>query len=66
VLTRTAKASSATWIDAASGAEISSATTNKPYVRVDAAAVSATLTTQGTVTAAGYGTPTTGEYATAT
>lgn len=56
VIARTAKASSDSWIDAASGA----ATTSKPsagvYVQVDAAAVSSTVTATGKVSAAGYGT----------
>ena len=55
VIVRTAKASGS-WVDAGTGNASASATANKPYVQVDAAAVSATLTTRGKVTAAGYGT----------
>lgn len=56
VIARTAKASGDSWVDAASGA----ATTSKPsagaYVQVDAAAVAASVTATGKVSAAGYGT----------
>ena len=55
VIARTAKDSGDTWVDAASGA----ATTTKPsagaYVQVDAAAVAASVTATGKVSAAGYG-----------
>lgn len=55
-ITRTAKPSGDTWVDAASG----SATTTKPssgaYVRVDAAAASNNLTITGKVSSEGYGT----------
>lgn len=58
VIARTAKDAADSWVDAAAGA----ATTAKPsagaYVQVDAAAVSATVTATGKVTAAGYGTST--------
>ena len=56
VIARTAKASGDSWVDAASGV----ATTSKPsagaYVQVDAAAVAASVTATGKVSAAGYGT----------
>ena len=55
VISRTAKGGTDTYVDAASGA----ATTTKPasgaYVAVDAAAVSASATVTGKVSAAGYG-----------
>lgn len=54
VLARTAKPSGDTWVDAASGA----ATTTKPsagaYVRIDAAAVTSSLSAVGKVTGEGY------------
>ena len=55
VILRTEK-SGRDWVDAASGAGVPSTTEGKRYVQVDAAAVSATLTTNGKVTKAGYGT----------
>ena len=55
VIVRTAKGSGS-WVDAGTGNATDSPTANKPYVQVDAAAVNATLTTRGKVTAAGYGT----------
>ena len=63
VITRTAK-SSGSWIDAASGDAVTSTTSSKPYVQVDAAAVAGSLTVTGKVSAAGYGTTTSGQYAT--
>ena len=58
VIARTAKPTGDSWADAASG----DATTTKPssgaYVQVDAAAVAATVTATGKVSAAGYGTTT--------
>lgn len=66
VIARTAKDSGDTWVDAASG----SATTSKPsagaYVQVDAAAVAASVTATGKVSAAGYGTTTDYQADTAT
>ena len=57
VIVRTAKASDATWIDAASGVGVSSPTEGSPYVQVDAAAVSATVTANAStvISTAGYG-----------
>ena len=63
VIKRTAK-SSGTWVDAASGAEVTSTSANTPYVQVDAAAQSATLYTKGKVDTEGYGT--TSYYGTST
>lgn len=55
IIQRTAK-STGSWVDAASGAGVGEPTANKPYVLVDAAAISASVTTAGKVTSAGYGT----------
>ena len=57
VIVRTAKASDATWIDAASGVGVSSPTEGSPYVQVDVAAVSATVTANAStvISTAGYG-----------
>lgn len=59
VISRTAKPSEDTWVDAASGA----ATTTKPlsgvYVQVNSASNTGTLTATPSVTSAGYGTTTT-------
>jgi len=53
---RTAKPTSDTWVDAASGAVITSKPTSGVYVRVDADAVTNTLTITGKVSDEGYGT----------
>ena len=53
---RTAKPNTDTWIDAASGAATGTKPTTGPYVQVDAAANAQTITVQGVVSAAGYGT----------
>lgn len=57
VIVRTAKASNATWVDAASGVGVSSPSEGAPYVQVDAAAVSTTVTANAStvVSSAGYG-----------
>lgn len=66
VITRTAKKSGDTWVDAASGA----ATTTKPsvgaYVQVDAAAINKAASVEGIVSAAGYGTTTNYQHDAAT
>lgn len=58
VIARSAKASGDTYVDAASGAATTSKPSSGAYVRVDAAAVAATVTATGKVSAAGYGTTT--------
>ncbi len=55
-IVRTAKPSSDSWVDASSGAATSTKPTSGPYVRVDAAANTGTLTATPKVTSAGYGT----------
>lgn len=60
-LARTAKPSGDTWYDGASGAGTTTkptSTTKTAYVRVDAAAVSKSISVEGKVSAAGYGTTT--------
>ena len=54
-LTRTAKPSGDTWVDAASGAATTTKPTSGPYVQIDAAASTGTLTATPKVTSAGYG-----------
>lgn len=56
VIKRTALPSGDTWTDAASGAEVATKPTSGVYVQVDAAAIAKSLSVQGTVTSAGYGT----------
>lgn len=56
VIARTAKPTSDTWVDAASGAVTTTKPTSGAYVRVDAAAKSSTITSTGKVSAEGYGT----------
>lgn len=56
VIARTAKASGDSWVDAASGAATTSKPSSGAYVQVDAAAVAASVTATGKVSAAGYGT----------
>lgn len=58
VIARTVKASGDSWVDAASGAATTSKPSSGAYVQVDAAAVAATVTATGKVSAAGYGTTT--------
>lgn len=53
---RTAKPTSDTWVDAASGVVTTSKPTSGAYVRVDADAATNTLTITGKVTGEGYGT----------
>lgn len=68
-LARTAKPSADTWYDGASGAGTTTkptSTTKTAYVRVDAAAVSKSISVTGKVSAAGYGTTTSGQYSTDT
>lgn len=55
-IVRTAKPSSDSWVDAASGAATSTKPTSGPYVQVDAAANTGTLTATPKVISAGYGT----------
>ena len=55
-ISRTAKPSGETWIDAASGAAVASASANTPYVRVDTNTATNELKIAGKVTAEGYGT----------
>lgn len=55
-ISRTARPSGDTWIDAASGAVTTTKPTSGAYVRVDAAAKSSNLTITGKVSSAGYGT----------
>ena len=57
VIERTPKGSADTWIDAAAGSG-TTVTANKPYVRVDAPAISTTVTVRGKVSSEGYGTTT--------
>lgn len=54
-LARTAKPSGDTWVDAASGAATTTKPTSGPYVQIDAAANTGTLTATPKVTSAGYG-----------
>jgi len=61
-LARTAKPSGDTWTDAASGAATATKPTSGPYVQIDAAANTGTLTATPKVTSAGYGTTTSGQY----
>ena len=55
-ITRTAKPSADTWVDAASGAATTTKPTSGPYVQVNTAATTGTLTATPKVTSAGYGT----------
>lgn len=55
-ITRTAKPSADKWVDASSGAARGVKPTSGPYVQVNAAAKSSTLTISGKVTSNGYGT----------
>lgn len=55
-ITRTAKPSGDTWVDAASGAVTTTKPTNGAYVQVNAAAASNNLTITGKVSNEGYGT----------
>lgn len=66
VIARTAKASGDSWVDAASGAATTSKPSSGAYVQVDAAAIAATVTATGKVSAAGYGTTTDYQTDTAT
>ena len=56
IITRTAKPSSDTWVDAANGAATTTKPTSGAYIQVDAAALSNNLTITGKVSAEGYGT----------
>lgn len=56
VISRTAKPSGDSWTDAASGEATGTKPSSGVYVQVDAPAVSKTLSVQGKVTVAGYGT----------
>ena len=56
VISRTAKPAGETWIDAASGAATSIVPTTGAYVQVDAPAQTSTITSEGKVTSAGFGT----------
>lgn len=55
-LTRTARPSGDTWVDAASGAATTTKPTSGPYVRIDAAAATNSVVIKGKVTSEGYGT----------
>lgn len=55
-ISRTAKPSGDSWVDAASGAVTTTKPSSGAYVRVDAAAKANTLTINGAVTTEGYGT----------
>lgn len=54
-LVRTEKPSNDTWVDAANGAATSTKPTSGPYVQIDAAANTNTVTIKGKVSTAGYG-----------
>ena len=54
-LKRTAKPSTDTWTDAASGAETATKPTSGVYVQIDSAAATNTLSIKPTVSSAGYG-----------
>lgn len=56
VISRTAKPNSDTWTDAANGDATGTKPVSGVYVQVDAPAVAKSVSVQGTVTAAGYGT----------
>lgn len=56
VISRTTKPSGDTWTDAASGSATDTKPTTGPYVQVDAPAIPSTISVQGKVTSAGYGT----------
>lgn len=62
VISRTAKPTGDTWTDAASGAAVTTKPTSGPYVQVNSAAKTGTLTATPKVTSAGYGTETAGQY----
>lgn len=62
VISRTAKPTADTWTDAASGAAVTTKPTSGPYVQVNSAAKTGTLTATPKVTSAGYGTETAGQY----
>lgn len=56
VISRTAKPSGDTWVDAASGAATTTKPTSGPYVQVGTAAASNNVTANATISTAGYGT----------
>lgn len=62
VIARTTKPSTDTWVDAASGAAVTTKPTSNPYVRVDVAALTKTITATPSVSSEGYGTTTSGQY----
>lgn len=66
VIARTPKPAADTWVDAASGAATTTTPSAGAYVKVDAPAVSDSVSVSGVVSAAGYGTTTDYQAAAAT